>query len=77
MKFFAASLLALVYGAEAAKLTSDQLNAMVKNGQINKDRLLRKSIPAPRSLQDNQYNGQYNVSDLKEDVRGLARSTGF
>lgn len=62
MKFLATSLLALLaHGSQATKLSSDQLNAMVKNGQINKDLLLKNSVRAPRSLQnDGYYGSSYN-----------------
>lgn len=67
MKFLASALLALVYGAQANKFSADELNDMVTNGMIDKERLLRNSVPAPRKLQNNyqygnnnQGNSQYN-----------------
>lgn len=63
MKLLAATLLALAHGAQAARLTADELNAMVDGGKIDKERLLRNAILAPRQLQNNyNYNANANTN---------------
>eukprot|EP00934_Nitzschia_sp_Nitz4_P001801 Nitzschia sp. Nitz4//scaffold15_size197535//106483//108073//NITZ4_001586-RA/size197535-augustus-gene-0.211-mRNA-1//1//CDS//3329537739//1801//frame0 len=64
MKVIVSTLLALVFGAEASnQWSSNDLNQMVRNGQIDVQKLVEKSVPVDRDLAVDYgtYNGNYTV----------------
>ncbi len=62
MKYLAFALLSFSHGTQAESFSGNDLNNMFESGMIDKQRLLRNAIPAPRKLQNynNGGNTQYN-----------------